>query len=670
MRGPGMLIGAMLAALLTAPAAAAAPAWLPAVQVSAPGVGALQSDVAVDRDGRALAVWARGDVIQFATRAPGAPFFGPATDLSSSSSAPRLALDGSGGLTAMWIRAASGTSFVQARVRPPGEAAFTPAQDLTPVDQFASDLELIAEPGGAATAIWSRNQVVEAAQRPAGATAFAPAQELAPATSAPHTPRLAVDALGNLTAVWVQRVNTPSGLTDTVQTASRPAGAPAFGPVQDLSLPGVHARAPRIALDAVGRATAIWSRGVGTNAIVQVATRPSAGEPFGPPQDLTSPGAQSAVPMLVVDPDGIGTTAFWMTYSDSDTAIIRTASRAAGATSFGPAQDISPPIDNGGLAGATALPGVGTLALWGGTIDGATRLQSRLRPTSSADFDPVLEVPDAKGAALLEVATDPEGNATAIWGAYDVPSANYHVASAVLDAAGPAIDGLTIPASGLVGQTLSFAVAPRDRWSGTGPTTWSFGDGQSASGLNPTHAYAAPGAYTVTVTVTDGLGNATSRTATVTIPAPPSPPVLRDTVAPTLSALTLTPTRFRAASRGAGLATVSATTRPVGTRLRFRADEASTLRLTVSRLDRGRRAGGRCVRPTRTNRRGRACTRVTRLPGTLTARANTGVNVRRFTGRLAGRRLRPARYRLTATLRDSAGNVGRARAAAFTVVRR
>jgi Tol biopolymer transport system component len=43
--------------------------------------------------------------------------------------------------------------------------------------------------------------------------------------------------------------------------------------------------------------------------------------------------------------------------------------------------------------------------------------------------------------------------------------------------------------------------------------SWSFGDGSSSSGINPTHAYTANGSYTVTLTITDNLGaQATAQT--------------------------------------------------------------------------------------------------------------------------------------------------------------
>lgn len=48
---------------------------------------------------------------------------------------------------------------------------------------------------------------------------------------------------------------------------------------------------------------------------------------------------------------------------------------------------------------------------------------------------------------------------------------------------------------------------------------WTFGDGASASGSSPTHAYSAAGSYTVRLTINDGTYTSTD-TATVTVTAP------------------------------------------------------------------------------------------------------------------------------------------------------
>lgn len=56
------------------------------------------------------------------------------------------------------------------------------------------------------------------------------------------------------------------------------------------------------------------------------------------------------------------------------------------------------------------------------------------------------------------------------------------------------------------GAGVPFFAQAHDRDGGTVTYRWDFGDGMSSTEQNPTHAYAAPGAYTATLTVTDDEG--------------------------------------------------------------------------------------------------------------------------------------------------------------------
>src|SRR5206468_2572484 len=46
---------------------------------------------------------------------------------------------------------------------------------------------------------------------------------------------------------------------------------------------------------------------------------------------------------------------------------------------------------------------------------------------------------------------------------------------------------------------------------------WRFGDGGTASGVSPTHAYATPATYTATLKITDSRGSSASDTAVVRV---------------------------------------------------------------------------------------------------------------------------------------------------------
>jgi hypothetical protein len=127
-----------------------------------------------------------------------------------------------------------------------------------------------------------------------------------------------------------------------------------------------------------------------------------------------------------------------------------------------------------------------------------------------------------------------------------------------------------------------------------------------------------------------------------------------DTIAPVFTGrLALSPPAFRAGA---------------GTTIRFALSEAAAVALRVERRAQGRRVGGRCRKRTRQNRAKRPCTRYVPLAGRFTRAGTAGANRMRFSGRLRGRPLGAARYRLLATAIDAAGNRSATARAAFRIL--
>lgn len=136
-----------------------------------------------------------------------------------------------------------------------------------------------------------------------------------------------------------------------------------------------------------------------------------------------------------------------------------------------------------------------------------------------------------------------------------------------------------------------------------------------------------------------------------------------DLVAPRLTSLRLSASRFRPARSGPSASVGT------GARVAFAVTEAGRAVFTVERAFAGRKVGTSCRRPTRSNRGHRSCTRWVRVRGSFSRVAKAGTNRFRFRGRIGGRRLVPARYRLVARVSDSAGNRSTPRRVAFRVVR-
>jgi PKD repeat protein len=87
----------------------------------------------------------------------------------------------------------------------------------------------------------------------------------------------------------------------------------------------------------------------------------------------------------------------------------------------------------------------------------------------------------------------------------------------------PAADFGFAPVAPVEGQPVSFTPAVSDPEGDAVTLSWRFGDGQTASGPSPSHAYDAPGTYAVVLTATDEHGAVTTQTRSVTVAADPGP---------------------------------------------------------------------------------------------------------------------------------------------------
>lgn len=100
------------------------------------------------------------------------------------------------------------------------------------------------------------------------------------------------------------------------------------------------------------------------------------------------------------------------------------------------------------------------------------------------------------------------------------------------------------PYTGTTGVAVSFnGSASYDPDSDPITYSWTFGDGGSSTGANPTHVYTAAGTYTVTLVVNDGQLNSSPSTTTATITATTTPVTI-------VNNITLTKTKSGKNTRG------------------------------------------------------------------------------------------------------------------------
>jgi outer membrane protein assembly factor BamB len=107
--------------------------------------------------------------------------------------------------------------------------------------------------------------------------------------------------------------------------------------------------------------------------------------------------------------------------------------------------------------------------------------------------------------------------------------------------------------------------------------------------------------------------------------------------------------------------------RPIRLKITYTLNTSATVKVTFKRHVAGRKGSGRCVAPTKKNRKRERCTRLVTVPGSVTLHGKSGANAFTLTGKIGRRMLGPGTYQLTA--RPSAnGRTGSPQRVTFTII--
>lgn len=666
----GIVATFLLAAATGAPSAAAAPSWLASSRVTGVEAVSANPEVAVDRGGDAITIWeARTGLtgsIESSFHPAGAAAWQAPEQLSppaGSASTPWVAADGTGGFVAVWEQFMPETKVevVESATRPPGGVWGAPTViSAGAAETNAGDARVAVDARGDAVAVWTLNtaggSVVQSAYRPVGAAAWqAPTTLSGEAGAQAFNPVVRVDENGDAAAAWQES----DGKNQIVHASVRPAASGAWQKPEALSPAGADSYEPQLAMNAGGGMAVVWAHGPSLKALaVEAASGNAAAGEWRTEGAISETGVEGSAVGVDAAGDAV---AVWSAEDSEKHRRLRSSSRPASGTWQPPVEiatggkDATQPevaVDPAGDAVVVFEEAVGT--------EGNGAIAGVARPAGSTAFAPQA-ILAASNSFTPQIAIDPSGNAVAAWEQY-VREAVTVSRTAAYDAAGPVLGALSIPASGLVGEALSFSSSPLDVWSPLGATTWSFGDGGTAGGTTTTHSYQRPGSYTVTITSTDALGNASSGAGTVLITQPPP-------ATPRLSGVGLTHARFRVARAPTVLSASPRPRVPAGTAFRYTLSAAATVEIRVLGTATGLRTGRSCVAPTALLRRrhARVCRR-TVSEGTLTRAGAAGPHVVPFSGRLGRRALRPGAY--SAVLRaGNAGGVSAPTTIHFTILR-
>jgi PKD domain len=564
-----VLLAAALLLLAAAPARGAAD-WLDPADLSKPGRDAFNPAVAMDSAGNTIAIWERQSTIdasinlQISTRSPGSNFSAPA-DFSLRSTEPDIAMTPGGEAVAVWkhFENPPGNYVIQAVIRPPGGSFSAPMTVYTaPASVIPAELDVAIAEGGNVAVSWSNvdpdsgfgelicveepplksycsnPSYVQASVRTGGGV-FSPAKRISPprfvhppppgvetpkekeereekeeeidkeeSKKSTSSARIAIDPSGNAVAIWAYF----DGKDRIIQYAVRPSGEDSFEPPQQLSASGQHAGEPVIGMDAAGNAIAAWHRNEVGGRVIQAGLRPPGG-PFTVLGNISDAGALADSPAIAVTSGGIATVA-WRLTTISDT-FIQVATRPPGG-SFAKAVSVSNGQDNPLFPEIATNEQGGTVVAWSGDNgpNEITRASVRL---AGLNFGPPVAISQSSSELFHpRLAMDLAGDATAVWsrnnGVHDI------IQMAGYDAGAPSLHDVSIPATGKVGQPVSFSASSADTWP-IGPPRFTFGDGTQADGNSVSHTYTKPGSFVIRVTATDGVGTPTTTTGTILIKA-------------------------------------------------------------------------------------------------------------------------------------------------------
>ena len=672
-------------ALLLGPVngALAAAQWLAPVTVSDPGELNDNVQLAFDAQGEVIMVWGRGQCsapggppvmctnsrIQAAIRPPGQPF-GPVQTLTGDPGTVRgelpgvqVAADAQGGAVAVWPSNESGKQKVRYALRGPGQS-FGPVQTISDdPDQTAINPHVAVDAAGNMVALWisSPDGVTGTAHYALGTTTqgFGPSQALpGDASAAPSSPFLdvAFDGQGSIIGAWTKREG-----SDPARVRVAIGNLQGFGEAQTIDDdPTAFDTNVDIATDAQGRAALIFLRQVGLNPSGVAYALREPGQPFGQRVTIDGNSGNSYNPHVAFGPGGRAIA----TWDNQDTGgwTIRYASRDPG-QNLGTVKAITgDPGDTAGGSRVAVDEQGSTLVVWASFDAGKSKVRWAIASRGQdLAYSGTLPGPD-QGAALPQLAFDPQGNAVAAWqGYYSASGSNLQapILAAGYDAAGPLLRGLSLPSTGDTSKPVPFSVSPVDVWSPIASTRFSFGDGEalSATTVQAPHTYNSAGTFQVSVTSTDALGNSSSAAGQVKI---------LDRTKPTISRLSMTRRIFAVGPRPTAL--VAAKTKE-GSAFRYALSERASVTITIEHPKPGRRVGRSCRKPSARLKHRKRCTRYASV-GKLTRRANrAGRKTTRFSGRIGKKALKPGRYRATLRAKDPAGNRSAPKRITFRIVR-
>lgn len=292
---------------------------------------------------------------------------------------------------------------------PQGGASELKPDTISPIHRSGSEPQLASDGSGDVVAVWrdvdDNGESIRAAFRPRYGS-FGDSETISVPAVATESPRVAMDSLGNAVAVW----HTSTTARDSiVQAAVRPAGGSWTDP-QVLSDPREPAFAPDISIEA-GRMTAVWVARDQFRPVIQTTSRTMTGL-WTPPVTISGPVGGAYAPTVAMDDKG-GAVAAWQWW-DGSYRRVEAAIRSSDGRWSGP-DELSAP-GHTATAPLVAMDAAGNaIAAWIRSNGVAPAAQTASHPVGGAWSLPRNLSRRGRNAATLDLAMNRRGDAVVSW---------------------------------------------------------------------------------------------------------------------------------------------------------------------------------------------------------------------------------------------------------------
>lgn len=412
----------LLATIPASPAFAAFGDWSTPIPLSEAGQNAENPQISVSTDGEPYVTWSRhDDSIIMRAQATGSLDFGASwsttTTLSGANQEAvdsRVAVDADGNAIAIWYRSNGSNYIVQTSRSEDGGVSWSAPVDLSTVGRDAYAPQVAFDADGTAIAVWNRfdgtSYVVQSSRSTDGGVSWTSPATLSVSGGDAYGAQVAVDSDGTAVVAWYRT----NGSNFIVQSSRSLDGGVNWSAPVDLSQAGQEAYEPFIDADAAGNTVVVWRRSDGSDYIAQATASSDGGATWSTPANLSAPGYSAESPRLSANADG-QIVVVWYRNVDGNYRV-QTSSSVDGGVTWSTAVNLSASGRDGAEPQVDVDPAGNAIVVWRRNDGSFNRIQASRSTDGGASWSAPEDVsPAGTNGILPDVDVDPAGNAYVVW---------------------------------------------------------------------------------------------------------------------------------------------------------------------------------------------------------------------------------------------------------------